>query len=216
MKKLFALLLIGVGILFSQFAIVNTNAYADADQCGKGHFMGLRAWYDGIPAVCNGEQPADQYEIRKIMWQIVLNVVTMVLQIAGYVCVGFVIWGGYLYMLSSGDPGKVANGKKTITRALIGITICVTASLISGAIVDIAETSIDGNFFANIFNHAFMWAGIVCVIMMIIGGIAYVTSVGNPQKVSKAKNTIMYAAIGLIITLVAAAIVNLVLTAVGG
>ena len=52
--------------------------------------------------------------------------------------------------------------------------------------------------------------------MMIMGGISYVTSVGNPQKVSKAKNTIMYAAIGLIITLVAAAIVNLVLTAVSG
>jgi len=216
MKKLFTLLIFSIGLLFSQFAIMNTNAYADADQCGSDHFMGLRAWYDGIDAVCNGTQPSNPEEIRIILWKIILNVVTMVLQIAGYVCVGFVIWGGYLYMLSSGDPGKVASGKKTITRALIGIVICVTASLISGAIVDIAETSADGNFFANIFNHAFMWAGIVCVIMMIMGGISYVTSVGNPQKVSKAKNTIMYAAIGLIITLVAAAIVNLVLTAVGG
>ncbi len=216
MKKLLAVLLVVVGILFSQLTIVNTNAYADANQCSQSTFMGLRPWYYGISAICDGEQPKDQYEIRRIIWQIVLNVVTMVLQIAGYVCVGYVIWGGYLYMLSNGDPGKVASGKKTIMRALIGIVICVTASSISGAIVDVAETSVDGNFFANIFNHAFMWAGIVCVIMMIIGGIAYVTSAGDPQKVGKAKNTIMYAAIGLIITLVAAAIVNLVLTAVSG
>ena len=128
MKKLLAVLLVVVGILFSQLTIVNTNAYADANQCSQSTFMGLRPWYYGISAICDGEQPKDQYEIRRIIWQIVLNVVTMVLQIAGYVCVGYVIWGGYLYMLSNGDPGKVASGKKTIMRALIGIVICVTAS----------------------------------------------------------------------------------------
>lgn len=215
MRKVFAVLMIGVGLLFSQFTLLNTDVYAAADQCGEEHFMGLRAWYDGVDAVCNGTQPDDPEEIREMIWKITLNIVTMILQIAGYVSVGFVIWGGYLYMLSNGDPGKVANGKKTITRALIGVSLCVTASLISGAIVDITETSVTGNFFANMFNHAFMWAGIVCVIMMVIGGVAYVTSVGDTQKVSKAKNTITSAAVGLIITLVAAAIVNLALTAVG-
>lgn len=185
-------------------------------KCSGHHFMGLRAWYDNVEAVCSGKQPEDEYALRAMIWLIVLNLVTMVLQVAGYVCVGFVVWGGYQYMLSRGDAGKVASGKKTITNALIGIALCMTASLISGAIVDITSGAAanDATFVASLFNTAFLWAGIVCAIVIVMGGIAYVTSTGEPQKVSMAKNTIMNAAIGLIITLLAAAIVNLVVNAI--
>jgi len=47
----------------------------------------------------------------------------------------------------------------------------------------------------------------------VLGGIFYVTSTGDAGKVAKAKNTIMYAAIGLAISLAAIAIVNTVLGA---
>ncbi len=186
--------------------------------CSSSHFMGLRAWYDNVKAVCEGKQPENESEIRSMIWLIVLNLVTMVLQVAGYVCVGFVVWGGYQYMLSRGDAGKVASGKKTITNALIGIALCMTASLISGAIVDVTSGAAanDKTFAASLFNTAFLWAGIVCAVIMVMGGIAYVTSTGEPQKTTIAKNTIMNAAIGLIITLLAAAIVNLVVGAING
>ena len=236
MKKKLLILLMGLSMVFAQLLVApiaiaeggNTGGNNGNNSGGTGfgnatcpetHFMGLRAWYDGEllnKVVCGGEQPANEGEIRQLVWMIVLNIATMVLQIAGYVCVGFVIWGGYQYMLARGDSGKVANGKKTITNALIGIVICVTASLISGAIVDIASGAANDAFFAEIFNHAFMWAGIVCAVVMVIGGISYVTSVGDSGKVQKAKSTIMYAAIGLVITLLAAAIVNLVVSAVNG
>ena len=52
--------------------------------------------------------------------------------------------------------------------------------------------------------------------MLIIGGIRYVISGGDSKKVTDAKNTIMYAIIGLIIAILAYAIVNFVITAVGG
>ena len=94
----------------------------------------------------------------------------------------------------------------------------MTASLISGAIVDIASGAAAENdrFFVEIFNTAFLWAGIVCAIIIVIGGISYVTSTGDSQRTTKAKGTIMNAAIGLAITLLAAAIVNLVVNAVNG
>ena len=50
--------------------------------------------------------------------------------------------------------------------------------------------------------------GIVCVIVMIIGGINYMTSSGDTAKVKKAKDTILYACIGLIICALSFAIVN--------
>lgn len=187
------------------------------NKCSGRHFMGLRAWYDNVAAVCEGRQPKDAEEIRSIVWLIVLNLVTLALQVVGYVCVGFVVWGGYQYMLSRGESSRVMSGKKTITNALIGLALCMTASLISGAIVDVVSGAAanDETFVATLFNTAFMWAGIVCAIIIVMGGIAYVTSTGEAQKVATAKNTIMNAAIGLIITLLAAAIVNLVVAAVG-
>jgi len=53
------------------------------------------------------------------------------------------------------------------------------------------------------------------VIMLIWGGIRYTTSAGNSANVTAAKNTIMYAIIGLIIAFLAFAIVNWVLVSVG-
>ena len=51
--------------------------------------------------------------------------------------------------------------------------------------------------------------------MIIWGGLRYATSAGDPAKVTAAKNTIMYAIIGLIIAFLAFAVVNWLLGAVG-
>lgn len=56
--------------------------------------------------------------------------------------------------------------------------------------------------------------GAICVIMLIYGGIRYTTSAGNAASVTAAKNTIMYAIIGLVIAFLAYAIVNWVLGAI--
>jgi len=53
--------------------------------------------------------------------------------------------------------------------------------------------------------------GIVAVVMIILGGIQYSTSQGASDRVKKAKDTIMYGIIGLVVALLAFAIVNFVL-----
>ena len=53
--------------------------------------------------------------------------------------------------------------------------------------------------------------GLVCVIVIIIGGVNYMTSSGDAGKVKKAKDTILYGVIGLVICVLAFAIVNFVL-----
>ena len=68
---------------------------------------------------------------------------------------------------------------------------------------------------SSILSTVFVWTSIIAVIVIIIGGIFYMTSQGDPGKVSRAKNTILYAVIGLIVSLLAFAIVNFVLKAVG-
>ena len=53
--------------------------------------------------------------------------------------------------------------------------------------------------------------GVTAVIMMITGGTLLVLSTGDPAKVSKARNTIIYAAVGVAITVIAQSVVRFLL-----
>lgn len=78
--------------------------------------------------------------------------------------------------------------------------------------------NIDGNdgLVTTVVN-ILLWAiGLISVIMIIIGGIRYATSNGDSNAVTAAKNTIMYAVIGLVIAIFAYAIVNFVLVQITG
>ncbi len=77
------------------------------------------------------------------------------------------------------------------------------------------ETELQGNV-KNILNTVYFWVAIIAVIVIIIGGVKYMTSQGDAGKVKSAKDTIMYAIIGLIVTLLAFAITNFILRSVGG
>lgn len=72
----------------------------------------------------------------------------------------------------------------------------------------------DGSIFTTIVNVMLFIIGAICVIMLIWGGIRYTTSAGNSASVTAAKNTIMYAIIGLVIAFLAFAVVNWVLVAI--
>ena len=63
----------------------------------------------------------------------------------------------------------------------------------------------------NIINAIIAVLGVVAVVIIIIGGIQYMTSSGDAPKVKKAKDTILYGVIGLIICALAFAIVNFVI-----
>lgn len=70
--------------------------------------------------------------------------------------------------------------------------------------------------FTQISNTILYVVGVISVIMLVWGGLRYILSGGDNKKVTDAKNTILYAIIGLIIAVLAFAIVNFVLNAIGG
>jgi hypothetical protein len=78
--------------------------------------------------------------------------------------------------------------------------------------------SLDGQdgVITTVINTMLYIIGAVSVIMLIYGGIRYTTSGGNANSVTAAKNTILYAIIGLVVAIFAYAIVNWVLDAVLG
>ena len=67
------------------------------------------------------------------------------------------------------------------------------------------------NFLKHLINIFSAVIGVVAVIMIIFGGFRYITSGGNDSSVTSAKNTILYAVIGLIIVALAQLLVRFVL-----
>lgn len=67
----------------------------------------------------------------------------------------------------------------------------------------------------RIINWVLIAVGIIAVVFIIIGGIRYATSSGDSDKVKSAKNTILYALIGLVIAILANVIVQIVFQVTG-
>lgn len=86
---------------------------------------------------------------------------------------------------NGGDQGSCANGEEATTKVNDLIALII-----------------------NIFSIV---VGVVSVIMIIVGGLKYITSAGDSNNVTSAKNTILYAVIGLVVVALAQFIVQFVL-----
>lgn len=81
--------------------------------------------------------------------------------------------------------------------------------------VDIPKTQVTQTKINDIYSLVFGIAGGIALIIIIIGGIKFITSQGDPQATAKARNTIIYAALGLVISISAFAIVTFVVGRLG-
>ncbi len=118
---------------------------------------------------------------------------------------------GFLLVIPVAALAPVANA-----QANINDKVCEGASLKVGGSADCSE---DGaaqdsvnKLITNIVNIFSVIVGVVAVIMIIYGGFRYITSGGDSNGVTAAKNTILYAIIGLIIVALAQIIVKFVLS----
>lgn len=74
----------------------------------------------------------------------------------------------------------------------------------------------EGSVFTNVINILLIAIGLISVVMIIIGGIRYAVSGGESGAVTSAKNTILYAVVGLVVAFLAYALVNWVLSGISG
>lgn len=108
-------------------------------------------------------------------------------------------------------PAAVVGAQSTsVTQQNVGCGIelqqtdCTTAVQTSDG-----ESKIVG-IIKTVINVLSMIVGAICIIMIVFGGFRYMTSGGESAGVSGAKNTILYAVVGLVVVLLAQAIVRFV------
>ncbi len=97
------------------------------------------AWYEGlVDGSCEIKQPTGETGVQNFIWTIALNIIELILQLVGYIAVGFIIYGGYMYMISAGAPDGMVKARKIITNAIVGLLISIFSvaivNLISGAL----------------------------------------------------------------------------------
>ena len=135
MMKLKQMVLSLALILIAASGVVMTapqSAQAASDCDRHGMLLTLKPWYynltEGTPPNCKVRPFGTTLpEQQKFVWTVVLNIVEDLLQIAGYVAVAFVIYGGFMYLTSSGSPEAAAKGMKTVLHAVIGLVIAIMA-----------------------------------------------------------------------------------------
>ena len=81
--------------------------------------------------------------------------------------------------------------------------------------LDIPTTEASPDNLKRVINILVYVAGALSVVFIIVGGIMFITSAGNPEQTKRARNTLLYAVVGLLISIVAFALVNFILVALG-
>lgn len=70
----------------------------------------------------------------------------------------------------------------------------------------------DGGLISKGVNLLIFVAGAVAVVIIIISGLMYVLSSGDPQNTARAKDALIYAVVGLVIALIARLVVNFIIS----
>ena len=85
-----------------------------------------------------------------------------------------------------------------------------SAALVTKDEVNIPKTDVTNATVENVLQIVFGTMGAIALIIIILAGIKFITSQGNPEGLTKARNTIIYAAVGLAVSIGALAIVTFV------
>ena len=80
--------------------------------------------------------------------------------------------------------------------------------------LNIPKSTPDSDAVSNALSIMFGVLGAVCFLIIVVAGMRYSLSRGNAESVSKSKNTIIYAAVGLVVAMMAWAIVRFVVRGV--
>lgn len=170
---------------------------------------------------------------------LVTAILPLVLVLGGFIAIIMIVISGIQFASSGGNPDAAAAARGRLTYALVGFVLLLLAFAITKAI-DVVFLRGSGTFTSSLIPSAYAFdvdnsilfppaanenvgslatiivqvliatAGVLSFIFIIIGGFKIVTSGGDSKKLDSAKSTILYAIIGVMVALLALAIINLV------
>ena len=128
----------------------------------------------------------------------------------------FLVLGAFFYIASAGNDERISQGKEMVFGSLVAIVITVLSGALirllhkptegsTGALADIPNTITNGT------NILIGFIGAFTIAMLIYAGFLYMTARGDEMRIDKAHDAIRYAFYGLILGVLAYAVVNTVI-----
>jgi hypothetical protein len=198
---------VGLAIVPSEavHACINTTT-GTQDASG---FFSIPPWHHYLACSEDGGVNND-IELDQL-WLIGAALLEGLMRVAGVVSIFFIIYGGFKYMSSQGSPDGTASARRTIINSLVGLLIAIFASVVVSFAMDLLaggsgggdalpETTTNG-VIQRVLNFIYALSGITAAVYIVIGAIKYTTSTGDSGKTLSARNTIIYAVVGMIIVL---------------
>jgi hypothetical protein len=135
----------------------------------------------------------------------------------------FIVIGAVLYITSAGNDGQMKTAKGAITAAMIGLALGLAApsflkeigtvlgwGAVNSGAVGAAKTL--SEIATNVLNFLLSIVGILSIIMLVIGGIMYLTAAGDEDRIDSGKKIVKYSVIGILTALAALVIVSQIAT----
>ena len=127
----------------------------------------------------------------------------MIRKIAAFLLMSVIALASFIYatqpVIAANDGNKEAcAGADEAQKAALGCEMNSTAPSVVEALI----------------NGVIAVIGIVAVIIIVVGGQRFIVSQGDAQKINAARGMIIYGVVGLVVALLAFAVVNFVLTGV--
>lgn len=116
-----------------------STSYAAPHANCDNRFLTFPAWYDGLlkdnDADCNLRSPTDlsgekSTQLSRYITRIAMNILQIIFQLAAYITVGFLIYGGFVYLTSAGRSAKIERGREMIINSVIGLGISLVAIVV--------------------------------------------------------------------------------------
>ena len=141
MKKMTGLILSALVLMFFGASVVTSQGAWAA--CG-GSFLGFRAWHEGLldektcelkPLKKDRNLTGDV--LAKYVWTIILNLMSTMFSMIGFVMIGVFAYGGIKQITSRGEPNAVVAGKKAMANGIVGLIIMLLATVIVNTIIGV-------------------------------------------------------------------------------
>lgn len=103
-------------------AEASTAPFRQVAACAAGSFFGFPSWDSCLTHNANGGPQITKLED---IWLIAFPLVETMIRAAGYLAVGFIVWGGVKYIKSAGNASEITAARTVIQNAIIGLLIAI-------------------------------------------------------------------------------------------
>ncbi|OGJ54923.1 hypothetical protein A3D11_02900 [Candidatus Peribacteria bacterium RIFCSPHIGHO2_02_FULL_49_16] len=187
-----------LGICFSIGMVTEIASAAD-----------FSAFCTGVPGGCKIDIHAPPYR------QVIQGVGTIMLRVAAGLAVIFIIWAGYLMVLSMGDESRLSQARLSIVYVLAGLLLAFASQTFVAGIATLPplegdKIKIDVSLMARAADILLTIFNVFFIFFIIVGGIRMLLARGKPDEFNKARHMIAWVIGGAIILNVARVLVRAV------